>query len=100
MQLIELALIPAMFCHPAPYLIHKFYELVCICLLMTKVSHGCGWCFLPAIWAGEAALKFMVDIIIQHYLFYSDWLTGLPYIFGLPGKTSPDRWVGAWLSTN
>ena len=50
----------------------QFHELVCIHPLMTKISHGCGWCFLPAIWAGEAALKFIVDIIIQYYLLYSD----------------------------
>jgi hypothetical protein len=67
---------------------------------MTKLSHGCGWCFLPAIWAGEAALKFIVDIIIWNYLLYSDWLTELPNIFGLPGsgETSPDGWLGAWTS--
>jgi hypothetical protein len=65
---------------------------------MTKLSHGCGWCFLPAVWAGEAALKFIVDIIIQNYPLYSDWLTELPNIFGLPGsgETSPDGWLGAW----
>jgi hypothetical protein len=64
---------------------------------MTKLSHGCGWCFLPAVWAGEAALKFIVDIIIWNYPLNSDWLTELPNIFGLPGsgKTSPDGWLGA-----
>jgi hypothetical protein len=69
---------------------------------MTKLSHGCGWCFLPAVWAGEAALKFIVDIIIRNYPLYSDWLTELPNIFGLPGsgKTSPDGWLGAWVETN
>jgi hypothetical protein len=64
---------------------------------MTKLSHGCGWCFLPAVWAGKAALKFIIDIIIRNYPLYSDWLTELPNIFGLPGsgETSPDGWLGA-----
>jgi hypothetical protein len=63
---------------------------------MTKLSHGCGWCFLPAVWAGEAALKFIVDIIIQNYPLYSDWLTELPNIFGLPGSGETSPRLGAW----
>jgi hypothetical protein len=85
---------------PGALLNTQFYELVCVHVhsSMTKLSHGCGWCFLPAVWAGEAALKFIVDIIIRNYPLYSDWLTELPNIFGLPGsgKTSPDGWLGAW----
>ena len=61
---------------------------------MTKVSHGRGWCFLPAIVGWSRKLRFIVDIIIWHYPFYSDWLTELPYIFGLPGSADQPKTGG------
>src|SRR6266850_1951603 len=88
----------AMFYHPAPYLIHKFYELVCVCPSMTKVSHGCGWCFLPAVVGWSRKLRFIVDIIIWHYPFYSDWLTELPIFSAYQDQqTSPRRVVRSLL---
>ena len=48
---------------PSDTHVTEFYELVCVLLLLTKVSHACGWHFVPAYWAGCAKLRFMVDII-------------------------------------
>jgi len=53
----------------------EFCELVCILLLLTKVSHTCGWHCLPANWAGYTNLRFMVDIItLGINRNSSDWL--------------------------
>jgi len=63
---------------PSDTHVTEFYELVCILLLLTKVSHACGWQVLPAIWAGCVKLRFMVDIItLGMAQNRSDWFTQL-----------------------
>ena len=53
----------------------EFYKLVCVLLMLTKVSHACGLHFVPADWAGCATLRFMVDIITLGIARNSsDWL--------------------------
>jgi len=78
----------------------EFCKLVCILLVLTKVSHACGWHFLPAYWAGCAKLKFMVDIITFGMTWnHSDWLHIYKNLYatllGL-GITCPVGWLGAW----
>ena len=53
----------------------EFCKLVCVLVVLTKVSHACGWHFVPADWAGCATLRFMVDIITLGIARNSsDWL--------------------------
>ena len=78
----------------------EFCELVCVLVVLTKVSHACGWHFVPADWAGWATLRFMVDIItLSIARNSSDWLHTVQgfvcyALLGL-GVTSPVGWLGA-----
>ena len=87
--------IPALcnnFSSPSTLLNTQFYELVCILLLLTKLSPACGWHLLPAVWAGWAQIKFMVDIITFGTTRDILWLVHPSYhLYSYQDKTKPAR---------
>ena len=44
----------------------EFCKLVCVLVVLTKVSHTCGWHFVPADWAGCATLRVHSVTVFQH----------------------------------